>query len=58
LGYGLLWVGPKEPLLNYEWFAVPDIPLIALRVFALTAIAAAALLVTWKFKKNVEVRNG
>ncbi len=59
LGYGLVWVGPQEPLLNYGWFAIPDIPLIALRMFALTAIAAAALMVTWKLKnKNTEVRDG
>jgi hypothetical protein len=47
LGYGFAWVGPSTP--NYlNLYATPDMPLIALRVFALSAVAAAALLLVWK----------
>jgi hypothetical protein len=56
LGYGFLWVGPKDSSSFYDWFATPDIPVIVLRVFALTAIAAAALIAT-RTSKN-KVRDG
>jgi hypothetical protein len=48
LGYGFLWVGPRDAPFYYESFAVPDMPLIALRVFAVTSVAIASLALMWR----------
>ena len=41
MGYGLLWAGPES--------ATPDLPIIGLRLLAVTAVAGAAFCVaTWK----------
>lgn len=50
LGYGWLWVGPPEsvPLSN---LAAPDVPLVVLRLLAITVIAAAAIVATWPNRK-------
>jgi hypothetical protein len=50
VGYGWLWAGPIS-----GWnarYATPDIPLILLRILAVTAIAGIALLITQIVAKN------
>jgi hypothetical protein len=43
-GYGLLWAGPSsaEVLAGYGQYHTPDLPIIGLRLLAVTAVAGAA----------------
>ena len=43
-GYGWVWAGPSNPQLEAA-LTTPDMPVIALRLLALTAIATAAFIV-------------
>lgn len=47
-GYGWSWVGPGDPLpLRYDSsYAAPDMPLIQLRIVAVTSIAAGGFLLS------------
>jgi hypothetical protein len=46
MGYGWLWAGPS----NWSPYAIPDYPLIAMRLFALTAICGAVYLALALFR--------
>jgi hypothetical protein len=50
-GYGWLWAGPSstEVLAGYGQYHTPDLPIIGLRLLAVTAIAGAAFgAAAWK----------